>query len=101
MKSRRTASRHCVAFSPDGKFLAGADNDVTLAVWEAETGQKRRTLNGHRGVVTSVAFSADGSRLISGSEDRTVKVWDLSMDRAAEKGPGRLSRPGLPFVTAP
>jgi WD40 repeat protein/serine/threonine protein kinase len=64
-----------LAFSPDGKRLAGPD-DKTVKIWEAQTGQELLALKGHRKAVSSVAYSPDGKRLASASEDQTVKVWD-------------------------
>jgi WD40 repeat protein/serine/threonine protein kinase len=65
----------CLAFSPDSKRLAGA-NDKTVKIWDAETGRELCSLPGHTKVVRSVAFSPDGKRLASASEDKTVLVWD-------------------------
>jgi WD40 repeat protein/serine/threonine protein kinase len=66
-----------VAFSPDGKRLAGASvnpmRSSMLKVWDAQTGQELLTL---QGTGWGVAFSPDGKRLASHFEDRTVKVWD-------------------------
>ena len=56
-----------LAFSPDGKRLAGAATDHTVKVWDAQTGQELLTLKGHTEQVLSVAFSADGKRLASAS----------------------------------
>jgi len=49
--------------------------DVTM--WDATSGQKTLTLNGHTRYVTSVAFSPDGKRLAS-SAGAEVKVWDVT-----------------------
>jgi WD40 repeat protein len=70
-----------VAFSPDGKWIVsgGCGRDSTLKVWDASSGQKMRTLEGHlRYSVNCVAFSLDGMRIVSGSPDKTLKVWDLA-----------------------
>jgi WD40 repeat protein len=65
-----------VAFSPDGKRLAGAiQEDATLRIWDRATGRQLCELQGHTGNVTRLVFSPDGQRLASASEDRTVKVW--------------------------
>ena len=42
------------------------------------TGERRQTLAGHTGAITSVALSADGGRAITGSEDNGVKLWDAA-----------------------
>jgi WD40 repeat protein/serine/threonine protein kinase len=72
-----------VAFSPDGQYLASAHADGLVKLWDANTGQYSRTLQGHMILVTSVVFSPDGKRLATGSWDKTVKVWDLASDREA------------------
>ncbi|HLJ95203.1 MAG TPA: protein kinase [Gemmataceae bacterium] len=66
-----------VAFSPDGKRLAGASEDNAVKVWDAQTGQELHSLKGHEWV-SDVAFSPDGKRLVSGGD--TVKVWDAQRD---------------------
>lgn len=66
-----------LAFSPDDQTLVSGSRDRTVDIWNARTGELRRTLAGHGGPVHSVAVSPDGTAIVSGSEDRTVKVWDL------------------------
>ena len=65
-----------MVFSPDGKRLASANEDQTVKLWDAMTGQEILTLKGHTGDVLSVAFSPDGKRLASASLDGTIKLWD-------------------------
>src|SRR5262249_52222810 len=65
-----------LAFSPDGKVLASAD-DLTVKLWDMPAGQQARTLKGHTGRVECVAFSADGRMLASG-EDTLIKLWDVA-----------------------
>jgi WD40 repeat protein/serine/threonine protein kinase len=62
-----TGLTFAVAFSPDGKRLAGANGKV----WNAQTGKELLILKGYPRTISSVAFSPDGNRLASSG-----KVWD-------------------------
>jgi len=68
----------CVAFSPDGKFVASAADDNLVRLWQLPKVEAARTLAGHGWRVTSVAFSPDGKFSLSGSEDDSMKLWDLA-----------------------
>jgi WD40 repeat protein/serine/threonine protein kinase len=72
---------HSVAFSPDGKRLAGGGEDRLIRVWDASGGKELLTLRGHREPVLGVAFSRDGKRLASASADDTLRLWDLAERR--------------------
>jgi WD40 repeat protein len=65
-----------VAFSPDGRLLATANDDKTARVWDPATGKHLRTLTGHTGTVRGVAFSPDGRLLATANDDKTARVWD-------------------------
>jgi len=56
-----TAEVCCVAFSPDGKWLASAGGDKTIRIWNTMTGEVEAELKGHTDWVRSVAFTQDGS----------------------------------------
>jgi hypothetical protein len=65
-----------IAYSPDGRRIAGNTLAQSVKVWDAATGQEVLSLSGHTGTIWGVAFSPDGGRITSASDDGTVKVWD-------------------------
>jgi serine/threonine protein kinase len=67
----------CVAFSPDGRFLASGSSDGEVRVWAVEDGRLVTTLKGHTGRILGLAFAADGKLLWSGATDRTLRQWRL------------------------
>ena len=70
-----------VAFSADGRFLASANANGTVKLWNLATGRRNRTLRGHGKAVNAVAFSADGNAVAGGGDDKTVRVWDTATGR--------------------
>jgi WD40 repeat protein len=72
------AYRRALAYSPDGRLLAGPYEGNRVGLWEADTYRLVGTLTGHEGTVLSVAFSADGRLLASGGADSLIKVWDVA-----------------------
>jgi len=72
------ASISSLAFSPDGRTVAGStDKEREIILWDAQTGRIRKTMRGHTDHVTAVIFSPDGRRLASASKDNMVKLWSV------------------------
>ncbi len=72
-----------LAFSPDGRRLAGADREKTM-VWDLATGEELVALRVHGrrpsdgGFNPRVAWRPDGLLLASSNWDGSVAVWDGS-----------------------
>ncbi|MCA9136138.1 MAG: hypothetical protein KDB00_05250 [Planctomycetales bacterium] len=67
----------CVRFSPDGKTLASGGADRMVKLWDVESGELLKTLEGHTHHVTAIAWNVNQRQLASGSADESVKIWDL------------------------
>jgi len=68
-----------VAFSPDGKLVAVGygDEQGTVRLFDAATGERMYSWAEHGGAVTAVAFSPEG-RLLASASGEEVKVWATS-----------------------
>ena len=71
-KARMTS----VAFSPDGKMLAGGDLEGVIWLWHIGTGARKQIRTSHK-TVEEVMFSPDGQTIVS-SRDRDTRLWDIA-----------------------
>ncbi len=82
-----------VVFSPDNKFLAVADVNSRIHLWEIsyakndrlilkpyfilERSDNRDDSEGHHGWIWSLRFSPDSKYLASAGDDKTIIIWDV------------------------
>jgi len=63
-----------------GTFIASCADEGDIFLWNAETGQLVRKLEGHKHPVSWIAFSPvkGDNRLASCADDFTVRIWDYT-----------------------
>ncbi|CAG8573298.1 9126_t:CDS:10 [Funneliformis mosseae] len=66
-----------VRWSPTGNVVASGGLDNEIKIWDAETGDYYRTLEGHILAITGLDINATGEALISISFDNTIKRWSI------------------------
>lgn len=71
---RLTLQQQNAVFSPDGQWIAAANGDRTVLVWNARNGTLHRKLTADSQMLT-VAFSPEGDLLMAGGSGRLV-VWE-------------------------
>ncbi len=70
-----------VAWSPDGTALATACLDFKIDLWDAATGTRRATLEGHDNSGLSVGFHPAGTLLVSNGWESRLRIWDSNLGR--------------------
>src|SRR5438477_647341 len=67
-----------VAVSRDGKVIALARNNGSIALLDVASGKQVGLLNGHTTAVRSLVLSGDGKTLLSLGSDQTLRRWDVT-----------------------
>jgi eukaryotic-like serine/threonine-protein kinase len=78
----------CMTWSPDGRWLLGAERDGPVYIWDATNGDMRHILRGPGTQVWRAAFSQDGQRLAIVSEDELVSAFCLVSGRTLLQSKG-------------
>ena len=67
-----------VAWSPDGRFVAGAGLAEDIWLFDAETGAELQFIeNQHEDAILRLGWSPDSTRLLAADELGVVKIWAL------------------------
>jgi len=68
-----------ISYSPDGKYIASADSNREIFVWDKAT--RKVKVDGwvfHSARVTSLAWNANSNHIVTGSLDSHAYVWSVA-----------------------
>jgi WD40 repeat protein len=89
-----------LAFSPDGKSVASANDDGAVTLWDVVSATPRETLRGHSHAVEQLVFSADGNALYTVSFDGNVVACAPLLNTGGEVTALAFARDGRTLAAA-
>ena len=73
-----TAPVHSLLFSPCGQYLAGANLDATVQVWDIQSGTFIMMPTTYKGNRVRLVYTADGTLWVADLWENKVMIWDAS-----------------------
>ena len=68
-------------FSPDGTKIAAGGRDMSIRIWDADTGKKLQTLDG----LIAPNFFPDGKKIVGLDSEGTARICDIDSGRELHK----------------
>jgi WD40 repeat protein len=66
-----------IAFSSDNKLVASGSYDLTIRLWNVDTGKQIKKIEGHKTTIFNLLFTNTDQTLISASADCTIRFWQI------------------------
>ena len=78
-----------LAFSPDGRQLAGIEHDNTVVLFDVGSREEVRTLSGHTKPPSALAFHPTAPALATVDSEGTIRLWSLTDGSQLATVPGK------------
>jgi WD40 repeat protein/tRNA A-37 threonylcarbamoyl transferase component Bud32 len=75
-------SIHCIAISPDSRYLASGGDDGQIRLWRTSDGEPLGAWNAQSSAITAMAFSPSAASLATGAQDGSLRVWNMATIRS-------------------
>ncbi|XP_057200954.1 coronin-7 [Triplophysa rosa] len=95
-----TEKIYSIKFHPHASgLLASSSYDLTVRLWNLETGEEVKRLNGHQDQIFAMAWSPDGKLLATVCKDGKVRLYDpRKSSLPIQEGPGPEGQRGARVV---
>jgi WD40 repeat protein len=87
-----TKTVNSVAFHPNGNLLVSGSADLSVRLWDVESGKLVHTFAGNSAAINAVAFHPGGKLVAAGSDDFHVWIWDVEERKSIRRLLGHMQR---------
>ena len=63
-------------YSPCGRYIATANENGSIKIFEIETGALLRVIEGNPDALVSISYSPDGKNILTASKCGTLSIWE-------------------------
>jgi len=70
-----------IAISPDYRTVASSGEDMSLDLWDIESGRRFRRLEGYVQPALAIEVMPDGKHIVVGTRHKNMAVWDITTGR--------------------
>ena len=74
----------CIAYSPDGQYIAVGGEEKVLNIYDVRAGQILAYHELHKGTINSVAWNSSGNIVMSGGADRSIRFFNIDTFKEME-----------------
>lgn len=93
--ARQAAAIQDTSFSPDGKMIVTAKNNM-IALWDLQGNQLAAAI-AHQSIIYMVRFNPQGNQLVSTGGDKSVKLWQIPNQILTEISQSPILNPQSPI----